>query len=508
MHQQREIARLHFYDPQLSDRAIARTIGISARPVTTMRRALSQATLTWPELSLLDDDQWNGTLGTHNRSIAQRKTAPDWNWVHEQMQLPDATQEQVWREWKEANPEGIKYTQFTTSYRAWRRTLNVVMRRVHKPGDKLFVDFAGRTIDIRDAAGGHPRKAQIFVAVLGYSNFTYIEAVDSQTTENWVKCHANCFAAMGGVPNWVVSDNLKAAVLRRERDQIILNPMYRDCLRHYDSAPVPTGVRKPKHKAKAEVGVQIVQRWVLFALRERVFFSLDELNAELRRRAEQLNGHAFKRLPGCRRDRYLEGDLPALKSLPATAYEPSDWRYAMRVGDDYHIEHASCHYSVPCRYAGMRVDYRYTSTTIEVFYQGQRVALHALLASPGGVSTLPEHRPVAHQRVLDGEPKALLAWSETVGPNTRSLFEYHLRDRSDVANGMKTARRIKDLAEIHGNDRLEEVSTYAVPLHLTSLRAISSILTSRADKREREMAKGKSQPAGTLRGSEYFREEA
>lgn len=334
IHLQREIARMHFYNSSLSDRGIARALGISARPVQTLRRAIRQVSTSWAELSELDDLAWQAKLGTKDRTIAQRKPSPDWEWVHQEMQREDATLERLWREWKEDNPDGIKYTQFAAGYRNWRRGLNVVMRRMHKPGDKLFVDFAGRTVEIRNPRGGPSCQAQIFVAVLGYSNYTYIEAVANQTSENWVKCHANCFEALGGVPNWVVSDNLKAAVLRRARDHIVINPMYRDCLRHYDTAPVPTGVRKPKHKAKAEVGVQIAQRWVLFAIRDRVFFSLEELNVELKRRTAHLNTHPFKKLPGCRQDRFIEEDLPALKLLPNTPYEPCDWRYAVRVGND------------------------------------------------------------------------------------------------------------------------------------------------------------------------------
>lgn len=508
IHLQREIARMHYYDPSLSNRAIGRTLGISSGPVQALRCSIRQAAIPWSELEMLDDAGWVARLGTKDRSIAQRKPAPDWEWVHQEMQRDDATLERLWREWKEGNPDGINYTRFTELYSEWRNGLNVVMRRIHKPGEKLFVDFAGRTVEIRDPRGGPPMRAQIFVAVLGYSNYTYIEAVENQSTENWVKCHINCFEALNGVPNWVVSDNLKAAVLRRDKGQIVINPKYRDCLRHYDTAPLPTGVRKPKHKAKAEVGVQIAQRWVLFALRDRVFFSLEELNAELRQRTDHLNTHPFKKLPGCRRDRYLESDLPALKPLPATAYEPCDWRYAVRVGKDYHLEHAGCYYSVPSRYAGNRVDYRFTSSTIEVFHQGRRIALHALLSSAGAVSTMPEHQPVAHQRVLEGEPKALLAWAQSIGPNTFSIIRFHLEGRSDMANGLKTTRRLRDLAQVYGGDRLEEVCAYARPLNITSLRSITSIITSRADKRPREQSPSVVRPVGNLRGSNYYGEKA
>lgn len=508
IHLQREVARLHFYDPSQSSRAIARASGLSPNTVRSMRRALVKTSLAWDHLQSLDDDAWRAALGTEDHSVAQRKQAPDWEWVHGEMQRADATLEQLWREWRQHCPGGVAYSQFTGGYRAWTRQQHVVMRRVHRPGEKLFVDFAGRTVEIRDPHGGPSSYAQIFVAVLGHSNYTYIEALPSQTTADWIGCHARCFAFLGGAPQWVVSDNLKAAVWRRERDRIVINPAYRDCLRHYDTAPLPTGARKPKHKAKAEVGVQIAQRWALFAIRDRVFFSIAELNAELRARTELLNLHPFKRLPGCRRERFLAADRAALKPLPATAYELSDWRYGVRVSDDHHVEHEQRFYSVPYALAREKVDCRFTQQTLEVFHRGRRVALHPLLDTPGESSTLDEHRPVAHRRVLEGEPKALLAWARTVGPHARRMLAHHLESRTDATNGVRAARRMRDLARLHGDARFEEVCAYALSLNITALRSVTSIIKESADKRAPAGTPSRPKVHGDLRGAGYFGETA
>ena len=205
MQLQREIARLHFYDQTQSHRSIAARLGLSHSTVSAMRRLLVANDRSWIELQSLTDDEWRKILGNENRSIAQRKQGPDWHWVHDLMQRPDATLEVIWREWRESHPDGIGYSSFTEGYRSWVKKRHIVMRRIHTPGDKLFVDFAGRTVEIKNPQGGPSAFAQIFVAVLGYSNLTYLEAVASQKTEDWVQCHANCFAALGGVPNWVVS---------------------------------------------------------------------------------------------------------------------------------------------------------------------------------------------------------------------------------------------------------------------------------------------------------------
>lgn len=505
-HLQREIARLHFYNPGQSHRAVARASGLSPNTVRSMREALTEANLPWSYLQELDDDAWRAALRTQDHSIAQRKLAPDWEWVHAEMQRADATLEQIWREWREHYPDGVAYSQFTERYRDWTRQQHIVMRRVHRPGEKLFVDFAGRAVEIKDPNGGPSTMAQIFIAVLGHSNYTYVDALPSQTTADWIACHADCFAFYGGAPEWVVSDNLKAAVWRRERERIVINPAYRDCLRHYNTAPMPTGARKPKHKAKAEVGVQIAQRWILFAIRDRVFFSLDELKAELRVRNEQLNLHPFKRLPGCRRERFLAADQAALKPLPATAFELTDWRYGVRVSDDHHVEHLQRFYSVPHALTRDKVDCRFTSQVIEIFHRGRRVALHLLLAKPGESSTLPEHRPVAHQRVLEGEPRALLAWAQSVGANTQRMISHHLEDRNDATNGVRAARRMRDLARLHSDARFEEVCAYALKLNITALRSVTSILKESADKRTPAPTPPTTRAQGDVRGPAYFGE--
>ena len=503
---QRDIARLHYYQPTQTHRAIARAIGLSAGTVRSMRARLPSGINDWERLKELDDDAWRQELGTANRSLAQRKEAPDWQWVHTEMQRPDATLEQLWREWRSVCPEGVGYTQFSSHYRKWTRKLHVVMRRIHRPGEKLFVDFAGRTVEVRDAAGGPSIKAQIFVAVLGYSNYTYVEAVPTQKTEDWLRCHINCFEFLGGVPAWVVSDNLKAAVWRRERDHLVINPAYREALRHYDTAPMPAGPRKPREKSKAEVGVQIAQRWTLFRLRDRVFFSMEELNLELRRLNGELNAHPFKRLAGCRQQRFDETDQAALKPLPQTAFEVCDWRYGVLVGHDHHIEHGRCFYSVPSALVGERVDLRITASVLEVFRSGRRAAMHALLTTPGTVSTVPEHRPLAHQRVLEGEPREIVLWAKHAGPETEKMIRHHLEDRRDPTNGIRAARRMRDLARLHGEERFEEVCRYALPLNIYSLRSVVSILQQNADKRVNTSNPPTRQRTvhDNLRGAEYF----
>ncbi len=505
---QREIARMHFYDPTQSNRAIASGLQVSPNTVSALCSKLKASGLAWSDLRDLDDDAWVDALKTQNRSVAQRKPSPNWEWVDEQMQFPDATLQQIWREWREQCPPGIGFTQFCEQYKAWSKSRHIVMRQVHEPGRNLFVDFAGKVIEIRDRNGEPSTYAQIFVASLGYSSLTYIQAVASQSTNDWIKCHVDCFAYLGGAPEWVVPDNLKAAILRRERDEIIVNPAYRNCLSYYDTAAMPTGVRKPKHKAKAEVAVKIIQMGILFPLRNRVFFSLEELNLELRKGMDRLNGHKFKKIQGSRLERFESVEQKALKPLPESPYEICDWRYKVRVGDDYHVEHGKCFYSVPHTLRGERVDLRYTATMLEIMHKNKRVALHSLITEPGRNSTHDEHRPTAHLRVLEGEPKALMDWAQSVGGKTEEMINHHLETRKDRTNGLKTARRIRSLAHAYGESRIEEVCIYALSLNMTALRNIESILKQSADKQAHAIAEANSTTVRAthenVRGADYF----
>lgn len=507
IHLQREIVRLHFHDPSRSSRSIAAAVDSTGTTVGDLRARLAASGCTENDLRDLDDDAWVTALGTQDRSIAVRKQAPDWQWVHEEMKRPSATLETLWREWRETCPDGIGYTQFSTLYREWKKTLNVVMRQTHAPADKLFVDFAGQTVEVRDPDGGPSLFAQVFVAVLGYSNLTYVEAVASQTTPDWIQCHINCFEAIGGAPRWVVCDNLKAGVVRRERDKIVINPAYADALRHFRTAAAPARPRRPRDKGKAEVGVQIAQRWILFRLRDRAFFSLAELNAEIRRLCEEMNGRPFRNRAGNRRQRFEDGERAALMALPATPYEVCEWRYEVKVGADYHVEHLGSYYSVPFQLAHQRVDIRATRSLIELFTRGRRVAVHALATGTGQTITSDEHRPISHVRVLEGEPKALLAWAETVGPQTREMMRYHLEQRSDEFNGLRTARALRDLARAYGNRRFEEVCAYALRLNIRTLRALKSIFSDSTDRRAGQAPQDgtKSRPPHeNLRGAEYY----
>lgn len=423
------------------------------------------------------------------------------------MGLPDASLMSLWTDFKQEHPDGIGISQFHEGYRLYTRGLNISMRRTYVPGEKMHCDFCGRTMPIRDSEGGAGFDAQVFVSVLGHSNYVFAKAVASQKVHDWNDCHVSAFAFFGGATTWVVSDNLKSAVTRRTPEELVINKSYRECLAHYGATAAPRRARKPRDNAKAESAVQFVQRSILFGLRNMTFFSLAELNSELLRRVIKLNEKPFKKLPGSRRSRYENVERAVLKPLPDIAFEHREWRFEVLVGADYVFEHEKCVYSVPSEFRHTRVDLRITKSAIEAMYRGKRIAIHQRRVVPGEVVILDEHRPISHQRVLDGEPKLLMSWAKAVGEHTEAMLRYQLQERSDLTNGLRAARRFRDLAREYGDERFEEVCRYAIPLSMTSMKSIKSILANAPDKKKRDRTATPRASHPNVRGATYYGEE-
>jgi len=302
-------------------------------PRTTVRRYLERAASTgssWPLPPDLDDHRLEELFFGRPApaSAGQRHPTPDWEEVHRELRRPGVTLQLLWVEYKERHPDGYQYTWFTENYRMWARQLDVVLRQEHRAGEKMFVDFAGQTVPITNQKTGEIAQAQIFVAVLGASNYTYIEATPSQEMPYWIGAHVHAFEYMGGVSQIVVPDNLKVGVIRGSRYEPELNRSYLEMATHYGCAVIPARPRKPRDKAKVEAGVLVAERWILASIRNQKFFSLAELNEVIAEKLERLNTKDFKKLPGNRRSLFESLDRPALQSLPSRPYQYAVWKVA------------------------------------------------------------------------------------------------------------------------------------------------------------------------------------
>jgi transposase len=350
------------------------------------------------------------------------------------------------------------------------------MRQVHRPGEKLFVDYSGKKPTILDAATGELLEVELFVAVLGASNYTYAEATRTQQVHDWVGSHARAFAFFGGVPAVVVPDQLKSGVTVACRYEPGLQRTYEEFAQHYSTVILPARPKRPRDKPKAEVAVQIAQRWILARLRHERFFSLAELNARIRELLAPLNAKVMRTYRASRRDLFIQLDQPALRPLPADAFILGEWTIDARVNIDYHIEVHGHYYSVPYHLLHELVDARRTATTVEVFHRGQRVAAHVRHDLRGRHTTDPAHMPKAHRAHLEWSPSRLIDWARTIGPQTAALVGAILADRPHPEQGYRSCLGILRLAKGYGSARLEAACARAGAVHARSYRHVDAIL--------------------------------
>jgi transposase len=354
------------------------------------------------------------------------------------------------------------------------------MRQEHRAGEKLFVDFAGPTIPITDPRTGEITAAQLFVAVLGASSYTYAEALPSQELPHWIAAHVHAFSFLGGCTRLIVPDNLKAGVTRAHRYEPDINPTYAEMAAHYGTAVIPARPRKPRDKAKAESGVLVVERWILAALRHRTFFSIAEANEAIRERLAWLNARPFKKLPGSRASLFAELDRPALRPLPAVPHEFATWKTAT-VNIDYHVEVDRHWYSVPYQLVGDGCDIRVTAAIVEVLHKGRRVASHRRSGEERRFTTDAPHMPEAHRRHAEWSPSRIVAWAGGTGPATAALVAAIMASRPHPEQGFRSCLGIMRLGRRFGDERLEAAAARALAVRALSYRSVESILRNGLD---------------------------
>jgi transposase len=487
-------------------------IAIAAHlPRTTVRNYLSRAAaagLSWPLPGDLDDrgleERLFGRPAPPPAILA--RPVPDWEIVHAELRRPGVTQALLWTEYRERHSGGFGYTWFTESYHAYVGKLDLVMRQDHHAGEKLFLDFAGHTIPIVDPDTGEIRRAQIFLAVLGASSYTYAEALPSQELTHWCAANVRAFEFFGGVPAILVPDNLKSAVAEAHRYEPDLNRSYSDLAAHYGTAIIPARSRKPRDKAKVEVGVQVAERWILAALRNRTFFSIAEANAAIAERLTWLNNRPFRKLDGTRRSVFEAIDRPALRSLPSRPYEFATWKRA-KVSIDYHLEVDHHYYSVPYQLVGQRADVRISAAVIEVFVDGRRVASHPRSSQHGRHTTTDAHMPASHRAHRAWTPDRLLTRGGEVGPSTGALLSAILASRIHPEQGFRPCLGVLRLGDRFGHERLEAACARALAAGAIGYRSVDSILKAGLDRTPLPAA-APARPRvdhANVRGATYYR---
>ena len=476
MRKVREVLRLSWVCG-LSQRQVAVSCGLGRSTVGEyLERAAAAGVCAWSAVEALGDEALERRLFPPPVAVpSSERPEPDWARVHLELRRKGVTLRLLWEEYQAGRPEAYRYSRFCELYGQWRGRLDVTMRQEHTAGEKLFVDYAGPTVPVVDRATGELREAQIFVAVLGASNFTYAEATWSQGLEDWIGSHVRTFEHLGAVPWVVVPDNLKSGVTRPCSYDPDLNPTYHEMAVHYGVAVVPARVRKPRDKAKVEAGVLLVERWVLARLRDRTFFSLAELNGAIRELVRALNERPFQKLPGSRRELLERLDRPAMQPLPAERYTFAEWRKA-RVNVDYHVEVDGHYYSVPYRLVGEKLDVRIAGSTVELLHRGRRVASHLRSDRRGHHTTIGEHMPRAHRDYVQWTPERLIRWAAKTGTAVAEVVTTILGSRAHPQHGFRPCLGILRLGKHYGEQRLEAACRRALALGSPSYRSVRSIL--------------------------------
>jgi transposase len=468
----KEILRL-YHEANLSMHQIAKSLNLSSGVVYKYLKKAKLESIKWPLPEHIKTD--------HDLEvILKSKSTPsveevDFSKASIELKRKGVTLCLLWEEYTRFGLTTLSYSQFCRRYRTWKSKQPISMRQTHIAGDKVFIDYSGMTFDVIDPETGEIRAAQIFIGVLGASGYTYAEATWTQQLDDWIGSHVRMFEFFGGVPNLLVPDNLKSAVHKACKYDPDINPSYAELVMHYNTAVLPARPYKPKDKAKAEAGVQLVQRWILARLRNETFMGLDELNLAIRKYLKVLNTKPFKKQLGSRLEVFMQLEQAALKPLPKTRFEFKHYKQA-KVNIDYHIELMGHYYSVPYRYIGERVDIWYNHVIVEAFYNGQRISIHQRANLHGKHTTLPEHMPKSHQAQAKWSKERFINWAKGIGTYTTMVIEQRFEQKQHEEQAFRSCLGILNLAKTYSNQRLEAACHYAYIRNICSRKSIVSII--------------------------------
>jgi transposase len=502
-----EVLRLRF-ELGLGQRAIARACSISQSTVHDYLNRAATAGMVWPLGEEWDEQRVEQALFGGQQVVKRlpEHVLPNFAALHAELQQHShLTLQLAWEEYRQVHPEGYGYSRFCELYQRWRGKQDVVLRQVHKPGEKGFVDWAGATIPVHDPVTGEVWPASLFVMALGTSSYTYAEATRDQQLTAWISAHIHAFEYFSGVPRLLVPDNLRTGVSRACRYDPDLNPTYQEFAMHYAVGVVPARPYRARDKAKVEVGVQVAERWIIAALRHQTFFRLEDVNCAIRELLERLNQRPFRKREGSRASVFAAVERSALQALPAEPFDMSQWSYA-RVNIDYHIAFDANFYSVPYTLVQERMEVRATPTTIEIFHKGQRVASHVRGHGREQAFTQREHRPKSHQAHLEWTPSRMVHWAEQIGPHTTKLFEQILAEKPHPEMGYRSCLGIIRLAELYSSTRIEAAADRAIRTGACRYKSVKSILKNSLDLQPLPEPLPLPLPPShdNIRGAEYF----
>lgn len=474
MRQIREILRLRWQEG-LSLRETARSVGRSIGGVQKALARANKAGLDWSKAAALDETTLELQLYGPPAIMSSERARPDPVYVHKELRRAGVTLELLHLEYLEEHPNGLRYTAFCDTYRRWLRTSGLTMRQTHRAGEKTFVDYSGRRPHYVDRDTGELVDVELFVAVLGASNYTFAIATATQRVPEFIDAHVRAFRYFQGVTVITVPDQLKSGVMKSCRYEPAIQRTYADMAQHFGTAIVPARPHKPRDKAKVEVAVQIAQRWILARLRNETFFSLAELNTRIAELVEELNARPMRKFGNAtRKELYEQYDRPALRALPSTDYDMRQWAQ-VRSNSDYHVEFEKHWYSAPYALAHQDLWLCATATTVELMHRGNRVASHVRSREPYKHTTEPAHMPEAHRHHSQGV-EGVLGWANKIGPMTEAFVRSLLESNPVMEIGWRSARGLQRVGERYGAERTELACARALRFGARSYKPVERIL--------------------------------
>jgi len=504
----REILRL-YESGYLSKRKIAKALGMSHPVVIHYLAEFKGLGLKYNDIYKMPDNELLDLFSQKTRANNERyKTLKNcFEYITTELKRPGVTLQLLWEEYLKKHPDGYGRSQFFHHFHVWRNSSRLTMHIEHKAGDRMFADFTGRKMYIFDRQKNNFVKQEVFVATLGGSNLTYVEAVGSQKKEDWIKVNENAMHYFGGVPRAITPDNLKSAVSKADKYEPDINPEYMDFCRHYGTTILPARPRRPKDKALVENAVRIVYRWIFATLRNQTFYSLKELNEAISVELEKYNLKPMQQIKISRRELFEQVESSELLPLPAKKYEFKTFK-KQKVQFNYHIylSDDKHYYSVPYRFRGRDVELIYSQRVVEIYYNNCRIALHLRTNGPDRYTTLSEHMPPNHKWIVKWTPRRFKNWAKDIGPNTHIVIKQILDSCNHPVQGFKSCLGILNMPKKYGDARVEKACKRAIEFKYYSCKGIKKILDNKLEdiQDELDLFSNPFPVHENVRGSSYY----
>ncbi len=505
MNKIREMIRLDEI-AKLSQRAISKALNVSRPVVSEYLTKVKKAGLSYETITTMDDDSLlqaiTDTVCVKNKrynTLQQRFDS-----ISKELKRTGITLERLWHEYRQAHPDGYSYTQFCYHYQVWRSSSEITMHITHKAGDKMFVDFAGKKLEIIDKQTGEVTDVEIFIAVLGASQYTYVEAVASQKKHDWIKANQHALYYFGGVPQAIVPDCLKSAIHKSNTYEPDINPEYADFARHFQTTILPARPSHPKDKALVEGAVRIVYSRIYAAIRNQLFHSIDELNKTIRSELDSYNTIPMQKLNTSRKQLFDDIEKNTLNTLPTEKYELRTFK-SLKAQFNYHVylSEDKHHYSVPFRYRGKQLTVIFTNSIVEMFYKNNRIALHKRNPTINGYSTISEHMPQQHRQYGDWSPQRFTNWAAKLGIHVGTVINTILSSKKHPEQAYKTCLGILKLTDKYDSNRLNSACEKAIEFNYISYKGIKYILENDLDNYQEQLLQPL--PAhNNIRGQHYY----